>query len=316
MRDDTALYAYAVVGSERSDDLGAGIDGEPLRLVTADDLAVVVHDHPAEPYSGNDDATRRRVLEHGAVVDRLWDADAALLPFAFDVLIRPPDAEGRLRGWLRDSAPALRRRMAAVAGRVELQIELALDPERTADGAEAVVAARADLAGRPPGVQRLLRRRLEQVERDLTEAVAERRYSGWRARIAALSAELAEPAPRRRDDGLVEVLRIAALVDRSATDRLGEALAAIQEEQPGVVVTYLGPWPPYSFADLGPLASAAGGTDSANGAATPRSGEQHAGMSDPRSDDQTDGEQPDQLPDGSGPVSHPDDSGDDDQFQG
>jgi hypothetical protein len=39
-------------------------------------------------------------------------------------------------------------------------------------------------------------------------------------------------------------------------------------------------------------------------------------MSDPRETDPSDGESPDELADGSGPASHPDEDGDPDQFQG
>jgi len=39
-------------------------------------------------------------------------------------------------------------------------------------------------------------------------------------------------------------------------------------------------------------------------------------MSDPHENEQADGENPDELSDGSGPVSHPDPDGDPDQFQG
>jgi hypothetical protein len=40
------------------------------------------------------------------------------------------------------------------------------------------------------------------------------------------------------------------------------------------------------------------------------------GMSDPHETEQADGENPEELSDGSGPVSHPDPDGDPDQFQG
>jgi hypothetical protein len=106
-----------------------------------------------------------------------------------------------------------------------------------------------ELASQPPGVQRLLRKRVERAERDVATARAERLHSRWRPRLAALSAEVHEP-DRRPAGGAVEVLRLALLVDEDRIDAVGQVLADLAAEQPGASVTFLGPWPPYSFAQL------------------------------------------------------------------
>jgi hypothetical protein len=62
--------------------------------------------------------------------------------------------------------------------------------------------------------------------------------------------------------------------------------------------------------------SVAGRPRSGNGASLPRSPGHDDGMSDPHETEQADGENPEELSDGSGPVSHPDPGGDPDQFQG
>src|SRR5206468_3392071 len=128
-------YVYGLVRSRAIPPDATGIDAVPLRAVAVGDVAAVVHDHDGEPYGGSDDEVRRRALEHNAVVERLWHEDRAILPMSFDVIVAPSaseSAERRLTRWLEEVAELAKARLAATAGRVELRVDIGLDPARAA----------------------------------------------------------------------------------------------------------------------------------------------------------------------------------------
>ncbi|WP_138444989.1 GvpL/GvpF family gas vesicle protein [Sinomonas susongensis] len=249
------LYVYAVVppGLD-SASLGRGIDGAPLELLSARGrVAAVAHRHGEPPYSGSDEAAQRRVLEHGEVIERCWAATKAVLPMGFNVIVSPGDgasAEDRLVDWLDRSAPALVRRLEALRGLVELRVEISLREDASSVGSAEVRELEENLGERPPGVQRLLRRRLESLRRASAEEAADRLYPEYRRRLARLARDLTENVRGHPPEGCVTVLNVAVLADEEDIPRLGTELGDIEAEEPGVRVTFLGPWPPFSFADV------------------------------------------------------------------
>ena len=254
------LYVYAIVPVETDQtSLGRGIDGAALELVPAREaVAAVVHHHAEPPYSGSDEAAERRVLEHGEVVERCWAATKRVLPMGFNVIVSPGDgasAEERLVEWLNRSAPALARRLEDLRGLVELRVEISLREDATGSGSGEVHELEEHMRERPPGVQRLLRRRLESLRRATAEEVADRLYPEYRRRLAQLSRDLTENVRGHPPEGCVTVLNVAVLADEGDIPQLGAELADIEAEEPGVRVAFLGPWPPFSFADVPDLPS-------------------------------------------------------------
>ncbi|KAE8763913.1 GvpL/GvpF family gas vesicle protein [Georgenia thermotolerans] len=251
----SGLYVYAIVPADMPPtQLGTGIDRAPLELVVAPGgVAAVVHEHAGNPYDGADEDVRRWVLEHGDVVERVFDAAGTVLPVSFNVIVAASDdapARDRLRDWLGRGSSQLGGRLERLRGRVELRVEIALDPHDAAAGHPDARSLLAELGSRPAGVQRLLRKRLEQLEKEVTDALADELYPEYRRRLAALAEEITENRSARTDPGTVAVLTVAVLVAREDMPRVGEALADIQREQSAARIRYLGPWPPYSFADV------------------------------------------------------------------
>ncbi|KHL03570.1 GvpL/GvpF family gas vesicle protein [Sinomonas humi] len=261
----TDLYVYGIVpaGPDTAGldpaRLGSGIDGAALELVRArEGIAAVVHRHSEPPYSGSDEAAERRVLEHSEVVERCWAATKAILPMGFNVIVTPGDgasAEGRLAEWLNRSAPALARRLEALRGLVELRVEISLQEDAAGSGSAEVRELEESLRERPAGVQRLLRRRLESLRRATAEETADRLYPEYRRRLARLSRDLTENVRGHPPEGCVTVLNVAVLADEAGITPIGAELGDIEAEEPGVRVTFLGPWPPFSFADVPDLPS-------------------------------------------------------------
>jgi len=246
------LYVYAV-GRGEPDDLGAGVDGAPLERVTAHGLCAVVHRHAAGPYAGADDDVRRRVVEHSDVVDRLWQATGAVLPMSFNVIVAGTDdepARDRLAAWLGEAAEQLGARLGQLTGRGELQVDIGLDQHEAGADDPRVAAQRAELESRPPGVRRLLTKRLEQLEREVADARALDLYPELRRRLAATAEEVTETRRAHPEPGVVPVIGLALLVPLDEVDRVGRELTRIRAEQPAARIRYVGPWPPYSFADV------------------------------------------------------------------
>ena len=247
------LYLYGIVGTAPAD-LGTGIDGLPLHAVPGPPgVAAVVHDHEGEPYQGADADVERWVVEHSTAVERVWRLTGTILPATFNVIVAPEGsmtAHHRLQDWLAAHADSLRDRLDALSGRVELRVEIGLDHHLTAGRHPDVVAARTELDGRPPGVQRLLRKRLDHLERDVTEAVARERFDGYHQILKGVSDELDENRRARPGPDTALVLSASLLVRADAVQDVGAALTTIQEAEPGARIRYLGPWPPYSFADI------------------------------------------------------------------
>jgi hypothetical protein len=217
------LWVYGFLPAPgRAPELPAGVDGEPVHLVVHGAVAAAV-----SPVHGSGNAVTR-MLPHEHVVEALLDA-GAVLPARFgSVLADESDvlAElGRLGGVL---LQALRR----VQDHVELAVRLTPahveerpDPGPATTG-RAWIARR--LAARDEGA-----RLQAEVQTALGPASTQSRW--W------------APEP---GDGSV---RASFLVARGQVDRFRLLAGALAEEMDGrdVVLTCTGPWPPYSFSELG-----------------------------------------------------------------
>lgn len=251
---EAGLYIYAIVpDSVDGTPLGTGIDDVELELLSVPGgVAAVVHRHTAGPYQGADADVERWILQHSQVIERLWDETGTVLPMSFNVIVAPGEdatADEQLQQWLGETARGLSENLTALAGRVELRVEISLDQQAVAVDAPEVAQLRQDMEQRPAGVKRLLQKRLDTMEREVAERFAEQLYPDYRRRLAALSEDVAENRRSHRPAGYVSVLTIALLVAQQDVQRIGAELTAIQEEQPAADIRFLGPWPPYSFAE-------------------------------------------------------------------
>lgn len=253
----SGLYVYAIIPAEATIEnaLGTGIDSEQLRVVPGGGVAAVVHASETHPYQGPDSDVERWILEHSQVVDEAWEAAGTVLPVSFNVIVNPDEdeaetAEDRLTQWLSGTAETALQHLEQLRDRVELRVEIALDESTVASNSQELVEMRQATEARPAGVQRLYRKRFEERTREIAERTADRLYTEYRRRLAALAEDLVENTRPGRNPGTVGVLTVSLLVHREGMDAVGVELADIRDNQPGVQVRYLGPWPPYSFADV------------------------------------------------------------------
>ncbi|APX32356.1 hypothetical protein BH708_06055 [Brachybacterium sp. P6-10-X1] len=250
---EQALYVYAIVPPEGAAEPGSGIDGrEVLAVGDRHGAVALVHRQDTVPFEGPDDDVRRWVVQHSEVIDRAWQTAGTALPVSFNVIVGPSEGaspEESLRGWLRENAATVRERLAALTDHVELRIEISVDSS-TADDDPEIQRLEAEMAARPEGVQRLYRKKLDTQRRDVTDRLADELYPELRRRILAHAVDVVENRRSRAAEGSVPVLSIAVLVAESEIAPLGVELADIRDSRPGIDIRFLGPWPPYSFADL------------------------------------------------------------------
>lgn len=257
--NEQALYVYAIVPARAAEQPGTGIDDREVKAVRgASAVAALVHRQDTVPYEGPDQDVRRWVLEHSDVIDRAWQRAGTALPVSFNVIVGPREqgsADDALREWLDQNAQTIQRRLEELDGHVELRIEIAVDTEVSADDPE-VAQVTAEMATKPEGVQRLYRKKLDTLRRDVTDRIADDLYPDVRRRILGHAVDVVENRRSRSGEGTVPVLNIAVLVADSQVEPLGVELAEIRDSRPGIEVRFLGPWPPYSFADLPTMAGA------------------------------------------------------------
>lgn len=254
-----SVYVYCVIPDVNREDWGqVGIDGARVYAVAQDGLAALVHDMPAVPYQGPDDHVKRWVLEHSDVVEEAWRTAGTVLPITFNVIVRGDSAvtaERRLLDWLAGNTAALASRLDALRDRVELRVEIDLRVEASAMEDPAVAALQLEIPGKPAGLRRLLEKKLEQMMRDAANRAADSLYRDFRRQLASVSEEIVDVKRNRPSVGHVTVLAASLLASRAAVEAVGAKLAAIKAENPAVNVRFLGPWPPYSFANVAPGAS-------------------------------------------------------------
>ena len=264
--DAALLYVYAIVPGGGYRPRITGINGSPLGVVGADDgPRAVVHAHAAGPYDGSDEDVKQWILQHSDVVEDGWDGAGSVLPVSFNVIVRPDaetgaTAKGQLEAWLASAGEQLSARLEELAGCSELRVEISLDRSAFVADSTEIRQLKEEMAGRPAGVRRLYEKRLAKTEKELTDRAADDLYPGCRTRVAGHCVEIEEYRRPSREAGLITVLAASCLVEQAGIRALGAELSAIREEQPAADIRFLGPWPPYSFADMSGSAQAMTGS--------------------------------------------------------
>jgi hypothetical protein len=219
------IYVYAIrdQGSQRPQEL-TGIDGAPIVDIDLGPLSAVASGHRQPDLRPTDDA----VWDHERVVEAVM-ARASVVPARFGTTFADLQS---LAQAVTPKTPGLKALLDRVRDRVELALRareahpgsLSVAPETR----RAATSGRSYLEGRRPSATRLTL-----LARDIHRS------------LAALAADATEPVWQR------QAITAAYLVDShqiGAVTRVAEQLA---DRHSQVVLTLTGPWPPYSFVELG-----------------------------------------------------------------
>lgn len=232
-----SLYVYCLGGDLSGAALEGllGVGGARVRVLALDGLAAVV----SEPGDGAVAANEENLLAHNRV-------NAAVLAFTTPLPCRfgTRSAPERLADYVSTNKAALSSALARVRGCVEMSVKL-MEKAKGA-GQEATVESDSEgLVG--AGTAFLLKKRRE----ILGEEGARRRAEEAAAWLASGAGELAREADTRLSPSEAIFVRAAHLVERERVAEYRARLRALAAERRDLRLLTSGPWPPYSFSDVG-----------------------------------------------------------------
>jgi hypothetical protein len=228
----SALYLYAVLASPPAAALGAGVLGEPLRLVDCGGVFAAVGAVDAAPPLAPD-----ALRGHDAVVRRLADLADALLPARFGALASD---DAHLCEQLTRIGASYREALARVAGREQmiLRVFVELAGVRASPARSGDASADVPVGDAAPGTRYLAERARAQRAADTVPELAPLRPVLERF-VAAERVERHETRPL--------VASLYHLVARGTASAYRAAVEEAAAALPGVRVTVTGPWAPYAF---------------------------------------------------------------------
>lgn len=255
---DAGRYLYCLVDVEEDRDLETvGIESEPVRLITNDGIGAVVHD--CESVYDSDDHTEihRWLVRHQSVTDEAAAVFGTPLPFQFATIIRGGDDV--VCEWLENERDHIEDTLRSLADHWEYRIEIVrTDPI----GEEALEASddhltelRADIEAAGPGKRYLLESKYEDRLEQLRGARNQALLTDVLTRLDAHAREVhpvdsppggALEGRRSRDNAGTSIGRLTILARADDEEAIGSVLDDVVDN-PGLEVTFTGPWAPYSF---------------------------------------------------------------------
>jgi hypothetical protein len=209
-----------------------GIADAPLNTLKIDEFGIVNSQGESFPLT-----QRESAMAHAAVVRSLLD-QTTLLPFRFGTVL----TEEQLRHYVTTFKPALKKNLAHVRGCVEMDLKIIWQEAKS----DADQPSGNEKQG--PGTAFL-----EEKRREL---LGDERQSAQKTQLSNL---LREPL-----GGLIRDERIALrpsktavlaavfhLVERANIEKYQQNVQEIRNNRPDLRIRLSGPWPPYSFANIG-----------------------------------------------------------------
>ena len=236
-----SLYVYCLGDGLRESAFEglAGVGGARVRVLTLGDLAAVVSETGDEATPVNEE----NLLAHNRV-NAAALAHATPLPCRFGTHA----AAERLAEYVAAEGSALSAALARVRGCVEMSVKLmersGVGSPKPGVGSEAGVA---DPGAAGAGTAFLLKKRREM----LGEEGARQRAEGAAAWLAEGLAGLARETAERLSPSEAIIVRAAHLVERERVTEYRARLRALAAERRDLRLLVSGPWPPYSFSDVG-----------------------------------------------------------------
>ncbi len=226
------LYVYCLAeGVESIAETVRGVSNAPVRLLNIEGLAVLVSNLEADTVPVN----RENVLAHAAVVRSVMDRTTPL-PFRFGTLV----TDAQLRSYLETGKPALETKLAHVRDCVEMSVKIIWELS-TEDPGEQPAAAQGT------GTAFLAEKRRE-ILGDERHSAAAKEISTWlHQSLSGLTRD--EQVTVRPNEKLV--VAASHLVERPRVKQYQDKVAEVHESRPDLHFLLSGPWPPYSFVNIG-----------------------------------------------------------------
>jgi hypothetical protein len=231
-----SLYLYCLVDDHVSVESAIfsgpreGISGATVTSYCVGDFALLVSDFDGASVP----VTRENVIKHAAVVSGVLP-ETTPLPFRFGTLA----TEEQLKSYLNSRSQALQAKFELVRGCVEMSVKIIWDREWSED-------ARNEETGKP-GTAFLAAKRREIIGSE-ARAKEAKKIARWLE--DRLGDAVRDKASKTDFTGKL-LVAAAHLVPRNLVDEYRERLKNARLERAELHFLASGPWPPYSFANIG-----------------------------------------------------------------
>ena len=258
-----SLYVYCLGEGLRAESFGGllGVGGAQVRVVTVGGVAAVVSEFGGGAAQADAENLRAHNRVNAAALAR-----ATPLPFRFGTLA----GERRLADYVSENEGALLAALARVRGCVEMSVKIrrgaetaegggrkaegsGQEVEETREGADGEfdAAAGGGVLKGPAGVGRGTAFLLAKRREVLGDEELRRRAEEVAAWLASRVSELVRESAARVRPSEALVVRAAHLVERARLEEYRTRVRELGGERADLHFLASGPWPPYSFSDIG-----------------------------------------------------------------
>jgi len=252
------LYGIADANADAQTKLGEiGIEGNEVYTIPYKRLSAIVHNSPLEPYKSDDEeVVKDWVKTHQHVLDVAEDNFGTVIPFSFDMIIKPEDgnnagAEEALKKWMTEEFDGLREKMNKIRGKKEYGVQIFYVPsvmsERIAEESEEVRKIKEEMKSKPPGVAYIYKQKLETAIKKEMESRMDSYFKDFYGRIKEHVGEIKVEKTKKADEKDKQmIMNLSCLVATDKYKELGTELEQIDNTE-AFSVRFTGPWPAYSF---------------------------------------------------------------------
>ncbi len=248
--EEEASYIYCVIELDKEEVLkNFGVDGKDVYTVPCGDICAVVSRCSSKPYqSNNGELVFRWFTQHEQVVDYFFDRYDAVLPFAFDTIIKGSDRE--VENWLKAEHSKLREKMEKIRGKQEFGAQIFFDPkpflEEIQEKSVGYRKIMTEVESKPRGLAYMYEQRLKELMKkeleDRMEAYARDFYKAVQSRVDEMKIERV----KRSEEDQQMLMNISCLISKNRVAELAGELDRINSLR-NFSVKFTGPWPAYSF---------------------------------------------------------------------
>ncbi|WP_405774391.1 GvpL/GvpF family gas vesicle protein [Streptomyces sp. NBC_00859] len=249
-------YVYAVGPAGMTLDASAGgLDGGPLRTVSAHGLSAVVSSVPEDAFSSeglkaqmeNLDRLENMARTHHTVVDAAYRS-ATVLPMRLATVYLD---DTRVQSMLQERQQDFAELLSWLEGHVELGVKVYADPQQTSAVGAGADAPDPAAVAESPGRAYLQRRRAQKRSHQDAYRAAGSLAADAAGRANALARARVVHRPQQGElagSAGENVANEAYLVPADRVEEFCRSMAGLADDVDGVRIEITGPWAPYSFA--------------------------------------------------------------------
>lgn len=250
------LYLYGIADANAQTELGQiGLEENEVYTIPYKGLSAIVHNSPLEPYKSDDEeVVKGWVKTHQHVLDVAEEKLGTVIPFGFDMIIKPEDtvtAEEALKKWIAAEFDSLMEKMEKIRGKEEYGVQIfyitSVMSEKIAEESEEIRKIKEEMKSKGPGVAYMYKQKLESVIKKEMESRMDSRFKDFYGRIKKHVEEIKVEKTKKTDEKDKQmIMNLSCLVAEDKYKELGAELEEIDKEE-GFSVRFTGPWPAYSF---------------------------------------------------------------------